>query len=256
MSLRTLRLILLAGLLFGGRLTASPITFQYNGDLLPNQGSYGSLFTTIGPGGPASYWPTTNWSSDGDVLTMSTAHGAGIWFGAGWVYGDNPGFSLANTADGNLVRTRVALGANSTEWSQYWYDSSGYGSAFYFLNNGFKYYTAAGETFVSTDMTQFHTFTTYVLAGQVSYFFDNTYLGGGGALTGASNFFLIGDGSGSTISGTGSMYLDDLTIITAVGADAPTIAAGPQTPGVPDTGATALLLAGGLLSLAGLRRRA
>lgn len=48
-------------------------------------------------------------------------------------------------------------------------------------------------------MTQYHTFTSYVIAGQVSYFYDNTYLGGGGGITGSNNFFLIGDNPPSSI---------------------------------------------------------
>ena len=241
-------------LLATAALHATPVTIQYDGDLLPNQGAYAPVFTTIGPGGPVGYWPTTSWSSDGDILRMTTAPYSGIWFGRGTGYGDDPSFSLANTADGNLVSAKLALGANATDWSLYWYDASGYGSFFSFLNNGFEYTTTAGTTFVSADMTQFNTFTSYVLAGQVSYFFNNTYLGGGAAVTGGNNFLLIGDGSGSTPTGAGSMYLDSLKIITAVGADAPLIAGGPAAPSVPDNGAVTLLLAGSLLGLGLVRR--
>ena len=101
-------------------------------------------------------------------------------------------------------------------------------------------------------MTQFHTFTSYVLAGQVSYFFDNTYLGGGAAFTGASNFLLIGDSSASTISGTGSMRLDYLQIDVDLDGTPPVIA--PPNP-VPETGATAGLLAAALAGFAVRRRR-
>ncbi len=232
---------------------ATATTYLYSGDTLPTVGAYAPLYTTVGPGHPSNYYfPGTTWSSDGDILTMNTTFGQGIWFGRTDGYLDPSSFSLTNTAEGNLVRARLALAPNSTEWSMYWYDSSGYGSSFYFLNGGFQYYTAAGSTFVAADMTQFHTFTSYVLAGQVSYFFDNTYLGGGAAFTGASNFLLIGDSSASTISGTGSMRLDYLQIDVDLDGAAPVIA--PPNP-VPETGATAGLVAAALAGFAVRRRR-
>lgn len=232
---------------------ASATTYLYSGDTLPTVGAYAPLYTTLGPGHPTgSYFTGTTWSSDGDLLTMNTTAGQGIWFGRTGGYGDPSNFSLANTAEGNLVRARLALAPSATEWSLYWYDASGYGSSFYFLNGGFEYSTAAGSTFVAADMTQFHTFTSYVLAGQVSYFFDNTYLGGGAAITGASDFLLIGDSSASTPTGTGSMRLDYLQIDVDLDGAAPVIA--PPNP-VPDTAATAGLLAAALAGLAGWRRR-
>ena len=211
-----------------------PTTYHYDGDLTPSQGAYAGWFTTIGPNTEGiSYFGDTTWSSDGNVLAMNTSYtpSEGIWFGRTGGYGDPSGFSLANTAAGNWVRMNVALSPGATEWSLYWYDTDGYGSSLYLKNNGFEYYYGGGTYFQPVaDMTSFHTFTTYILAGQVSYFFDNTYLGGGAALSSSTtNFLLLGDGSASTVSGTGTMYVDYLTIITAVGNTPPSSIPEPAT---------------------------
>ncbi len=253
-SSRTLTQSVLAAASFfvATSLHAAPTTYQYDGDLTPSEGVYKDWFTTIGPNTQGiSYFGHTTWSSDGNVLAMNTSYSPseGIWFGIGHAYGDSPGIALANTADGNWVRMHVALSPGATDWSLYWYDANGYGSSFYLKNNGFEYYYGGATYFQPVaDMTAFHTFTTYVLAGQVSYFFDNTYLGGGAApLSGTTDFFLIGDGSASSVSGIGTMYVDYLTIITAVGDNPPS--------SVPEPAACAALAGLGALALVGPRRR-
>jgi hypothetical protein len=96
----------------------SPITYYYGGDLVPSAGSYAGWFTTVGPGHPTgSYFGGTTWSSDGDVLTMTTQHPAdffgatsqGIWFGRTDSYGDPSSFNLGSAALGNNVTLRAAL---------------------------------------------------------------------------------------------------------------------------------------------------
>ncbi|WP_221032735.1 PEP-CTERM sorting domain-containing protein [Actomonas aquatica] len=248
-------MLLLTGLLHG-----QPVTYFYGGDLQPSEGEYADWFTTVGPGHPTNYrFAHTTWSSDGDVLTMNTSYSPseGIWFGRTSGYSDPSNFSLAGTADGNLVRARVALGESSGEWSLYWYDGDGYASSFYFLPGGvnFSYRDAndegVTEFYAIADMTEFHTFTSYILAGQVSYFVDGVYLGGGPTGVGSANFLLIGDGSATNVSGYGSFHVDSLEIITAVGASAPSLAA------VPEPATTALgmaALAGGLVLLRQRRR--
>ena len=231
---------------------AAPTTYHYDGDLTPSQGAYAGWFTTIGPNTQGiSYFGHTTWSSDGNVLAMNTSYSPseGIWFGIGHGYGDSPSIALANTASGNWVQMRVALSSGATDWSLYWYDANGYGSSLYLKSTGFEY-SYGGATYFQpvANMTAFHTFTTYVLAGQVSYFFDNTYLGGGAAPTSASsNFFLIGDGSARDVSGIGTMYVDHLTIITAVGDN-------PPTP-VPEPSSAAALAGFGAIILGAARRR-
>lgn len=182
-------------------------------------------------------------------MNTSYTPSEGIWFGIGHNYGDWPGIALANTASGNWVRMRAALSPGATDWSLYWYDANGYGSSLSLESTGFEYVCDGASHFQAVaDMTAFHTFTTYVLAGQVSYFFDNTYLGGGAApLSGTTDFLLVGDGSASDLTGQGTMYLDYLTIITAVG-DAP-----PSS--VPEPASAAVLSGLAVLGLATRRRR-
>lgn len=132
MRSRFIPLLLLLGSI--SPLFANPYTIAYRGDLIPSAGGYGSLFTTLGPGHPSGqYFVGTTWTSDGNVLTMTTVHpndyaGApslGIWFGRGDWYNDSPGFNFAPTTEGNRIDARMALAPNSSEWSLYWYDASG-----------------------------------------------------------------------------------------------------------------------------------
>lgn len=251
-------LALLGLLAVGSPLATAATTITYDGDLLPSEGAYAPLFTTVGPGHPTGgYFIGTQWYSDGDVLTIETRHpndypGAtslGIWFGRTDGYGDPSNFSLSDTHAGNRVDMRVALGANSSEWSLYWYDASGYGAALYLLDNGFNYYYGGQTYFHSVaDMTAFHTYSTQVYEGQATYYFDGALLGSGTAGTGLSNFLLIGDGSAGSVSGYGTMRIDSMGITLDAGA-------APASSNVPDGGNSALCLLGAAVAGLGLRRR-
>lgn len=245
-------LILCCSLAAFARLGAQT-TYFYGGDDIPSGPAYAGWFTTVGPGHPSNgYFIGTSWSSNGSVLAINTMHpsdysGAtslGIWFGRTDGYGDPSNFSLANTADGNRVDTRIALGAASSEWSLYWYDTSGYGAAFYWLENGFSYSLRSGTVFVPmSDMTAFHTYSSHVQNGQVSYFIDGTLIASGTALTGLSNFLLLGDGSATDVSGYGTLLVDSLSITVNAGA-------------IPEPAHAALIAAGAaFLGVKVMRRR-
>lgn len=239
--------LLVLGLALSSPLFATPFTVSYEGDALPSAGAYGSAFTTI-------VFSGTGWSSNGSTLQMTTAPGAGIWFGRTNGYGDPSNFSLASTALGNKVEARVALGTGATEWSLYWYDTDGYQSSLEFLHNGFNYWTATGTTFVArNDMTSFHTFGSHVQNGQVAYYLDGALIGSGSAFkSGSSNFLLFGDGSGSTPTGTGSFTVDFLRINVEAGA----IPLPPTSPSsVPESGSMLALFGAALVGLTYLRRR-
>lgn len=232
----TQRLLSIAPLLLG--LTAAtlraedPVNYFYAGDLTPSEGAYAPLFTTLGPGHPTGgFFGGTTWSSNGSVLTMTTQHpndfpGAtsqGIWFGIGYGYGDDPGINFADAVHGNNVTARLALAPASSEWSLYWFDANGYEAALYLETGGFSYYTSAGTTFVPvSDMTAFHTYSTQLFQGNVTYFLDGSLLAQSTAIaTGFPNFLLLGDGSASTVTGYGSLLVDSLSITVNAGAPIP-----------------------------------
>jgi hypothetical protein len=178
---------------------------------------------------------------------FSGATSQGIWFGRTDGYGDPSSFNLASTSDGNRVDVRMALGANSSEWSLYWYDASGYGAALYLLNNGFNFYTQNSSYFVPVaDMTQFHTYSTHVQNGLVNYFFDGNLLTSDAAIAGPSNFLLIGDGSAGSLSGYGTLLIDSMAI---------TVEAGAAPIAAPDSLNSALGLLGAMAAGVVLRRR-
>lgn len=213
-----------AGVLLVNSAAADPTHYLYGGDLQPSEGPYAAWFTTLGPGHPTgSYFLGTTWISDGNALTMYTQHpndfsGAtsqGIWFGRTDGYGDPSSFSLSPTSAGNHVDARLALGANSSEWSLYWYDTSGYGCGFYFLNNGF--YFGSFPFHALADMTSFHTFGSHIYNGQAYYYLDGALLGSEPAASSISNFLLLGDGSAGDLSGYGSLRVDYLDIVTDAG---------------------------------------
>ena len=234
MLLRLVSVVAFAGIEMATQ--AQPVHYLYGGDKMPSESPYAAWFTTLGPGHPTgSYFVGTDWSSDGDVLTMHTQHpndfvGAsslGIWFGRTDNYGDpSVDFSLASTVEGNRVEVRLAMGTNSSEWSLYWYDANSRGAAFYFLDNGFHIYTATSDLFVPlATMTSFHTYASHVQGDKVFYYLDGALLATGTAqLAGVSNFLLIGDGSAGSLSGFGTFRIDWLDV---------TVHAGPATPPAP-----------------------
>lgn len=239
--MNTRLLILLLSLT--GVFSARAAVYLFDGEVAPHEGAYGSLFTTVGGGPHSSYFPGTSWTSDGDILTINTIYpNYGVWFGRTDAYGDPAGFDMGTSLDGNRVEATIALGAASSEWSLYWYDTEGFGAGFYFLSTGFEFYYNDITAFVAVaDMTAFHTYGAHVHDGEVVYYFDGNPIASGSALvTGTSNFLVIGDGTGSTYSGSGSMRIDSMTIDTAAGA-------------IPEPGSVALLLGG--LVMTAMRRR-
>jgi ArsR family transcriptional regulator len=91
--------------------------FVYDGTATPDSATFGPTFTTI-------LFGDTFWNTDGNVLTMHTATGEGIWFGAGYSYGDNPSFSLSNNSTGNGLTLRARLSSDATDWNAYIADGS------------------------------------------------------------------------------------------------------------------------------------
>lgn len=190
-------------------------------------------------------------------LRMTTADNQGIWFGFN---GSNADSTLGASSQGNYVGLRTKLSAGATEWSVYLYDQS-HGAAFLFDHDGYTYMHdllgAYGETSEAIDLTTYHDFAFWLKDGVVSYAVDGVLKFSGTAhASGASKILVIGDGSGSTFGGAGTMYIDSSAVTTAgdyAGAPAiPVLAAA----AIPEP-SSAFLLAGGaaLIGLARLRRR-
>ena len=198
--------------------------------------------------------------SDG-VLTMATAPFRGTWFGNGTAIGHNPGWSFSASEVGTYIDISLKLGANSEDWSLYFHDASGYQGALNFnpaghyntpTSFGVNYLFAnpgnvATENFMAMDLSdKFHRFEILLKAGVVSYAIDGVLAFSGAAvLSGTQQLLVIGDGSGSSPTGVGSMQVDRIHIDTA-----PQIS---SLAAVPVPGALPLL--GSALALGGLWRR-
>lgn len=194
---------------------------------------------------------STSMSASGGVLAMVTAPNEGIYFGKG--IGTGPGWALGSVTSGTYISLDMRLSAGSKDWSLYFYDNDGQHSAAWLwnpaggyadpLNAGFEYYHDDGNgdsisTFVPFDLADgaFHTFEILLKDHLVHYAVDGRLLySGAAAAAGTANLLVIGDGSGSTPTGTGAMFVDHVFIDTA-----PTMNALAATP-VPLPPALALL---------------
>lgn len=202
----------------------------------------------------------TSMLSSGGALTMTTAPVAGLWFGNASALGYNPGWDLGTNASGNYLSLTTSFSAGAADWDTYFYDKDGFlaglqfnpaGGYGYPVQSGFNFYSAtvgnvSQTTFVPFDLTDgMHTFEILLKNGLVSYSLDGSTLFSGSAwLGGVSNLLLIGDGTGSTQTGTGQMFVDHVLVDTAPTANVSVVP-------VP----TALLLfVSGLAGLAGISR--
>lgn len=209
------------------------------------------------PGTPNFHWAifSNSWQSDGDVLSINTSYATGgIWFGWHPSFG-YPGWSLGTSSTGNYLNIRARLAPGATEWSIYMHDGS-YMSNFYLLGDRFQFEvpdTGGGTTAnIYANMNVFRNYEIWLKDGKVVYKVDNTVWYAGAAQTSGTSILIIGDGSGSDISGTGTMQIDYATILT--GSDFASAPPMPLAANVPEP--TSFLLCGaGLLAAVRLRRR-
>lgn len=190
----------------------------YDGSSTPDSATYGPIFSTV-------VFSGTSWSSNGDILTMSTANIRGIWFGRRTDGVDPANFNLGNGLAGNSMEARMRLGSpTSTQWETYFTDLSGHFALIYLIQGAVQFHTASPidsstvTTTIPLDTNSYHVYGAHVHNGSVVYSIDGTQVLSGLARTsGSPGILVMGDGSGSTPTGTGSFQLDYWNINTAAG---------------------------------------
>ena len=208
-------------------LPAAIITFS--GDYTPdasvvegsNPATNASLYTTV-------VFSGTSWVADSGYLKMTTAPVRGIWFGNHPTAGGDPGsFPVGSSLSGNKLTVTSLLTPDSQSWGYQLYDGS-HAASFYFQATdngqtlpGVNISTAGGNLRVDGDgfnINVLHTYEIHLQGGIVSYTIDGEVVYEGAAGSGSgSAYYLLGDGSGSTPTGTGSMWIDSMSFDNAAG---------------------------------------
>jgi hypothetical protein len=196
--------------------------------------------------------------------TLTTSNQRGLWFG--WSPNNNPpSWTIAPNAQGNLLSLTAAFSTGADDWQAYFYDGNR-GGAIYFnytgcnaLNSncygfngtpGATIFFDGSSTFIPLDTTIFRTYEILVRDSEVVYRIDGQRFAGQALQAGGTTFMLIGDSSGPSPSGTGSMTISAVAFdrATAV-SDLPSL--------VPEPGSWAMLIVGfGMVGAATRRRRA
>ena len=161
----------------------------------------------------------------GTETVLTTANNAGVYFGWGPAaqgYGPEPAWAPGSNTDGNYIRIEAAFSADAADWSLYLQDlthSMGFGFASTGCNGnigscygedgaaGVQLGHPGGGTFIPLDLTQRHTYEVLMKDGLVAYWIDGIqrYAGPSGTANLPFPILVIGDGSGSTQTGRGSM---------------------------------------------------
>jgi hypothetical protein len=170
----------------------------------------------------------------GTQTTLSTAQSRGVWFGNGSGYSNAANWSMGSPAAGNYLSLTAKFSAGAADWSAYMSDTT-HGAFFAFAPTGCAdncystpaqagirfYYSDGGNssasTFVPLDLTQFHTYEWLVKGGRVDYRIDGQFVFSGAAYQSVLDnpLLVIGDGSGPTQTGLGSMTITSVTWDTA-----------------------------------------
>ena len=191
-------------------------------------------------------WSDTGINNTGTTAILTTHAERGIYFG--WHYLHQPAWQVGTTASGNYLDLSASFSANATDWSAVVQNNNYYaGLAFndtyvptLVTNGGVSstcltdpgdcygvnlttaqqgvtmYYAGIGglaQTFVPLDLTQEHRFELLLKDGQVAYRIDGqvAYAGNAYVPGNANAMLLIGDGSGPTRTGRGSMVIHSVS---------------------------------------------
>ena len=188
----------------------------------PNTLSYQYLFTTV-------VFSGTGWVASDGFLKMTTVASKGIWFGSHPTVGADPGaFLPGSTAAGNRLELRSLIVSGAKSWSAYFHDTDGYRGRidFEWTENGQNrpgvtvqlasgYVTVGGPGF---DPTELHDYAIHVHNGEVGYFINGAEVARGPALRPLDQAaVLVGDPTGPTPTGAGSMWVDHFSFNNAAG---------------------------------------
>ena len=190
------------------------VLINYDASVLPDSSTMANPFSSV-------VWSGTSYALNSGQLTLTTAPVAGIYFGNGNALGHPTNWSVADSTTGNYLKLTTKLNPGATGWSAYLQDGTSF-VMFSFNHSGFSYATSLGGSYNDVtntlDMTSaFHTFEFLLKDGNVTYRLDNSqvlYDGPAYSSSGAA-LMVIGDGSGSTPTGAGSMVVDQVTYQTA-----------------------------------------
>jgi hypothetical protein len=225
-------------------------------------------------GSPA--WSTvvfsgTTMTSNGSMSTLTTGANVGVWFG--WRSAAPPAWTPSNNAAGNYFNMTFSLSATARDWSAYFYDGTHYAVMIFNptfgcngnlndctgapFNAGISYYFADNanqlvEHFLPLNLTQQTSVEFLLKGGNVDYRINGTRYAGTAQQVGFGPLLVVGDGSATTRTGSGQMFVHDVLFETA-----PLANNLPSVNAVPEPHSWAMLLAGfGLTGLMARKRRA
>lgn len=250
-----------AALLWAG-LSVTPATAAIVANSLPYTGT---------PDWTDATFPGTSMTTDGMTSVLQTQPGRGVWFGWGSGYADPaPAWTPGSNATGNSLILAASFSADTRDFNTYFQDGQRIAEILYApthcdynATQCFTQVAAQGvdllfreatptngqygsfTRFVPLDLSQVNRFGFLLLGDTVTYVVNGTRYSGFANLSSAT-ILIIGDGSGSSPTGTGAMT------ITHVGFDNATQTI-PDT--VPEPAAWSLLIAGFALTGAAMRRR-
>jgi hypothetical protein len=164
---------------------------------------------------------------------LITEQARGVWFGWADFRPDWPGWNPGSSLQGNYLRLDAQFGTSSRDWNTYFYDETYNTSILFAPSVGCDSYTANNvgcyglprqegvlfglgddndptqgrAVFLPLDLQQTHTYEVLLKNGLVTYHVDGVLAASGRAVRSDRGLPLvvIGDGSGSTLTGEGFM---------------------------------------------------